>query len=251
MDTASLINYTLRIADNALILGHRLSEWCGHAPVLEQDIALANIALDQLGQARSLLQYAATLEGNGATEDTLAFFRNANQFRNALLVEQPNTDFAFTIVRQFFFDSYNYHFYTQLKSSADKMLAAIAEKSLKETRYHFDHASQWMLRFGDGTTESHTRAQTALNQLLPYCNEWFGDDETDEAAAESGLGLLNANLKTQWLSLVEPVITQATLALPKTTAFESSGKRGYHTEALSKLLADMQSVARQHPGAQW
>ena len=252
MDTDSLINYTLRIADNALILGHRLSEWCGHAPVLEQDIALANIALDQLGQARSLLQYAAILEGNGATEDTLAFFRNANQFRNVLLVEQPNTDFAFTIVRQFFFDSYNYHFYTQLKSSTDKMLAAIAEKSLKEVTYHLRYSSEWVIRLGDGTALSHQKIQSAIDELWMFSGELCMPDAVDLAAQEAGIGVDLAAIRALWQQNVSAVLSEATLQAPAADAWmQKGGKQGIHSEYLGYLLAEMQSVQRAYPGLEW
>ena len=246
------LNYTLRLADNALILGHRLSEWCGHGPVLEQDIALANLALDQLGQARSLLQYAATLQGDGATEDTLAFFRNTNQFQNVLLVEQPNEDFAFTIARQFFFDAFNYFLYQKLKESNDPTLAAIAEKSLKEVTYHLRYSSEWMIRLGDGTEVSHQKIQTAVTELWSYSGELCKADDTDIEAWKQGFGVNLDEIRPLWQEKVSTILAQATLEVPPADAWmQSGGKQGRHSEYLGYLLAEMQSVQRAYPGLEW
>jgi ring-1,2-phenylacetyl-CoA epoxidase subunit PaaC len=243
--------YVLRIADGSLILAQRLSECCGHGPALEPDIALTNVALDLLGQARLLLSHAGALEGAGRDEDALAYWRDASQFRNPSLCELPNGDFAQTCLRTFFYVAWQAQLWTALSASKDAALAAIAEKSSKETRYHCEHLAGWVVRLGDGTATSNERLQRALNYLLPYTNELFVDDDTDLAAAAAGIGPLPSSLNDAWTAQVQAVLAEATLKLPASTPFRSSGRRGQHSEAMDYVLAEMQSVARAHPGAQW
>ncbi|MFK8103216.1 MAG: 1,2-phenylacetyl-CoA epoxidase subunit PaaC [Saprospiraceae bacterium] len=247
----ALFDYTLRLGDNALILGHRLSEWCGRGPILEQDIAMTNIALDLIGQARSLLQYAGEIEGKGRTEDDLAFLRDISAYRNVLLVEQPNEDFAFTMVRQFFYDNYSFHFYTALLKSTDKTLAAIAEKSLKEVRYHLRYSSEWMIRLGDGTEESNQKMQKALNQMWMYQGELLTMNETDRALAAEGIGVDLEALKPAFDAKLAEILTEATLEMPTGTWMQKGGKEGKHSEHLGFILAEMQYLQRAHPGATW
>jgi ring-1,2-phenylacetyl-CoA epoxidase subunit PaaC len=243
-------DYILRLADNPLILGQRLAEWCGHAPVLEEDIALANIALDLIGQARLLLAHAAAAQGAG-DEDSLAFLRDVEAFRNVTLVELPNGDYAHTTVRNALFFAYQVEMWQRLSASSDAQLAAIAAKSLKEANYHWRHSADWLLRLGDGTEESHTRAQAALDELWRYSRELFVEDEIDRAAAQSKVGVLPSSLEAAWLARVQPVIAQATLTLPAATQFCSRGKFGLHSEHLGYLLAEMQFMQRAYPGAKW
>jgi ring-1,2-phenylacetyl-CoA epoxidase subunit PaaC len=247
----------LRLADNALIHAQRISEWCGHGPMLEEDIALANIGLDHLGQARMLLARAGQVEGKSRDEDDLAFWRDEHDFSNANLVELPNSstyglrDYAVTITKLYLHSQFMMLKWEQLLSSTDATVRAVANKAIKETRYHLEHAGQWMIRFGQGTTESKARAQSALNLIWRYTEELFADDAVDTQAAQAGLAGLNAPLKSPWLNQVQHLLNQAQLQLPPTTTFVSQGKQGKHTENLSHLLASMQSVARQHPGATW
>lgn len=267
------IRYLLRLADNALILSHRLSEWAGHGPILEEDIALSNIALDLLGQARLLYQHVAALEGGRGeagssptsasvrTEDHYAYWRDVGQFSNFTMLELPNSgvasagpadgDYAFTIVRNALYSHWALLAWQRLLGSNDAQLAAIAGKAVKETRYHVRHADDWMVRLGDGTLESHDRTQRALDSLVPYCNEWFSADALDARAADSGLGFDPAQLRADWEAAVRPVAQEATLQWPKASEFVSQGKQGVHGEHLGFLLAEMQSLARQHPGATW
>jgi len=246
-----LYNYTLQQADNCLILGQRLGEWCGHGPVLEQDIAMTNISLDLIGQARMLYQYAAEIQGEGKSEDDLAYLRDAWDFKNVLLVEQLNGDFAKTIVRQFLFDSFNCYFYEALKSSNDENLAAIAAKSHKEALYHLKWSGDWVLRLGDGTEESHERIQSALNALWSYSGEIVIPTEADQAGLETGFGVdLNA-IKTRRDSKVREVLEEATLTIPESTYSHSGGKEGKHTEYLGYILADLQFLQRAYPGNEW
>lgn len=255
------VEYVLRLGDSALVLGQRLSEWCGHGPVLEEDIAMANIALDLVGQARLLLTHAGKLEGRGRDEDRLAYFRDTAEFRNFTLLELPNSgvasmgaaagDYAVTIVRNALFSAYQCELWQALTQSADAELAAIAAKSLKEARYHFEHSSDWLVRLGDGTDESHARAQRALDTLWPYTNELFAADPVEEAVAASGIGVTSASLRDRWLARVLPVIDEATLTVPKDSAFCSTGRLGVHSEHLGFMLAEMQSLARAHPDARW
>jgi ring-1,2-phenylacetyl-CoA epoxidase subunit PaaC len=247
----------LSLADEALIHSQRISEWCGHGPILEEDLALGNVALDYLGQARLLFGEVSRREGKSRDEDDLAYFRNENEFLNSSLVELPNSsefgerDYAMTIAKLFLHSSYMLLKWRALQQSSDRSLSAIASKSLKECTYHFDHAQQWVLRFGDGTDESHSRIQGALNYLLPYTNEWFHDFPLDLAAFEKGISPLPSSLQQAWLSHISTIINEAGLKLPDQVKFLSRGKEGYHSESLSLLLAEMQSLARQHPGANW
>jgi ring-1,2-phenylacetyl-CoA epoxidase subunit PaaC len=246
--------FLLRMADDRLILGHRLSEWSGHAPILEEDIALSNIALDLLGQATALLKLAGEREGKGRTEDTLAYFRDAVEFRNALLVELPKGDFATTIVRQFLFDAWDVLVCEALAASAHAELGGIAAKALKEARYHLRHSAEWMRMLGDGTAESHERAQRALDQLWPYTMELFGADDVDRALVAERIGADFAALEPRWRETVTGVLVEATLATPADATGRlvgSGGRLGRHTEHLGHLLAEMQIVARSHPGATW
>ncbi len=246
-----LLNYTLQIADNALILGHRLSEWCGHGPVLEQDIALTNIALDLIGQARSLYQYTAQIEGNGKTEDDFAYLRIGTQYKNLLLVEQPNGHFGTTIVRQFLFDAYHFAFYQELLKSKDKTLAAIAEKSLKEVTYHLRFSSEWMIRLGDGTEESHLKMQTSLDDLWVYTGALFEESEVDTEALNTGFGVDLSIVKNYWDQKVTEILNLATLKRPTSTWTQRGGKQGRHSEHLGYILAEMQYLQRTYPGQAW
>jgi ring-1,2-phenylacetyl-CoA epoxidase subunit PaaC len=247
----ALFEYLLRLGDDRLVLGHRLSEWCGHAPILEEDIALANIALDLIGQANLLLKLAGEVEGKGRSEDALAYFREAIEFRNVLMAELPNGDFAFTIVRQFLYGVAAYYHLEVIQRSTHPDLAGIAAKALKETRYHVRHAGEWVLKLGDGTEESHRRAQDALDALWRYSGELFMADRTDESLARAGLAPDLAALEPKWRAQVTDVVTRATLAIPEAGYMQRGGRQGRHTEHLGRMLSEMQIVARSHPGAQW
>jgi ring-1,2-phenylacetyl-CoA epoxidase subunit PaaC len=261
MDKTAHVEYLLRLADNAMVLSQRLSEWCGHGPVLEEDLALTNTALDLLGQARLLYQHAGQLQGQGRTEDGFAYFRDVPEFRNFTMLELPNGgvasagaadgDYAFTVARNALFAAWAVVLWERLQASSDAQLAAIAAKSLKESRYHLRHAGDWLVRFGDGTDESHRRAQRALDALLPYTNEWFHGDALDAAAAEAGLGPACESLREPWLATIRPIVEQATLRWSAESRFRSGGKSGLHSEHLGFLLAEMQSLARAHPTATW
>ena len=243
--------YLLRLADDRLVLGHRLSEWCGHAPILEEDIALANIALDLIGQATALLDLAAAREGRGRTADALAYFRDARDYRNLQLVELPNGDFAVTIVRQLLFDVYDHAVLGALSHSPDAELAGIAGKAVKESRYHLRHSAEWVVKLGDGTAESHRRAQAALDDLWRFTGEPFLADDLDRQLAAAGLAPDPALLRDGWLARVTEVAAAATLRVPEDRSVARGGRHGLHTEHLGHMLAEMQSVARAHPGAEW
>ena len=243
--------YLLRLADDRLVLGHRLSEWCGHAPILEEDIALANVALDLIGQAVALLDLAAAREGKGRTADDLAYFRDAREYRNLQLAELPNGDFAVTIVRQLLFDAYDAALLDALRASADAELGAIAAKALKECRYHLRHSAEWVVKLGDGTAESRRRAQDALDELWRFTGEPFLADDLDRELAAQGVAPDPASLREAWERTVRDVVAAATLALPDVRPVARGGRQGLHTEFLGHGLAEMQSVARAHPGAQW
>ena len=245
-----LVEYCLRLGDDLLVLGHRLSEWCGHGPILEEDIALSNIALDCVGQANNLLALAAEIKG-GTTADELAYFREAVEYRNCLLVEQPNGDFAETMIRQFFFDAYSHLLFNRLKFSTHLTLAGIAQKAVKETEYHLRHSSQWILRLGDGTEESHLRTQRAADNLWRFTSELFQSDETESLLAEAGVCVKSDTLKSEWLRIVTDVLTRATLSVPSESVPTLSGRKGRHTEHLGHMLAEMQILARSFPGATW
>jgi ring-1,2-phenylacetyl-CoA epoxidase subunit PaaC len=246
-----LFEYLLRLGDDRLVLGHRLSEWCGHAPILEEDIALANMALDLIGQANHLLKLAGEVEGAGRDQDALAYFREAIEFRNALIMELPRGDFAFTIARQFLVSLYSVLQMERLAASLHPQLAGIAAKAHKEARYHLRHSADWLLKLGDGTAESHQRLQRALQELWPYTGELFEADELELRLAESGVAVDPATLRERWLAEASRLIEVATLALPAGTFMQSGGRRGRHTEHLGHMLAEMQIVARSFPGAQW
>ena len=241
----------LQLGDNTLILAQRISEWCGHGPVLEQDIALTNIALDLLGQTRMYLSYAAELLNDGRTEDDLAFLRDAPQFRNIQLVEQPNTDFGYTLARQFFFDVWHFYYVTELKQSKEVRLQEIAEKAIKEITYHLRFSSEWVIRLGDGTEESHERMQNAVNDLWMYTGEMCIPNETDIAAAKAGIAPDLAAILPKWKAKVIEVLTSATLTVPADIWMQRGGKNGVHTEHLGFILAEMQHLQRAYPGSQW
>jgi ring-1,2-phenylacetyl-CoA epoxidase subunit PaaC len=245
------LEYLLRLADSSLILGQRLGEWCGHGPVLEEDLALANIALDLVGQARLLYTRAGALEGRGRGEDALAMRRDAGEFRNLTLLELPNGDYGQTTLRNFLFSAYQVPLWQRLQASADAELAAIAAKSLKEASYHLDHARQWTLRLGDGTEESHGRMQRALDLLWPYTAEMFAVDGVEEAVAKDGIGVRSDSFEEAWRSDVEGTLGEATLTLPATTKFLSTGKLGRHSEHLGYVLAEMQFLQRAYPDQHW
>ena len=246
-----VVEYLLRLGDDRLVLGHRLSEWCGHAPILEEDIALANIALDLVGQAAALLKLAGELEGKGRTEDALAYLRDAVEFRNALLVEQPNGDFAATIVRQFLFDAYDVLVLDAVARGAHERLAGIAAKALKEAIYHRRHSAEWVIMLGDGTQESHARAQRALDELWRFAGELFAPDDVDRRLAGDGIGADLEALAPRWRADIEQVVRTATLARPADGPTARGGRGGRHTEHLGRMLAEMQILPRSHPGAQW
>ena len=245
------LEYVLRIADSSLILGHRLSEWCGHGPVLEEDIALTNVALDLIGQARSLYAYAGALESKGRGEDQFAFERNESEFRNVTIVELPNGDYGFTIMRNFLFTTFQRELWTELQGSAEAPLSEIARKSLTETRYHVQHASDWVIRLGDGTDASHARMQRALDALWPYTAEFFSSSAVDDAASGHRIGPAWSTLESRWLSVVRPVLDVATLQIPARTSFLSRGKEGVYGEHLTSLLAEMQYLQRAYPNCDW
>jgi ring-1,2-phenylacetyl-CoA epoxidase subunit PaaC len=246
-----LFEYLLRLGDDRLVLGHRMSEWCGHGPILEEDIALSNIALDLVGHATSLLALAGTVEGNGRNEDALAYFRDGVQFRNVLMVELPNGDFGFTIVRQFLFDAYSVLLLDALSRAGDERVAAIAAKCLKEDKYHLRHSSEWVVRLGDGTDESKARVQSALDELWRYTGELFAHDAVDDAVAALGLVVDHDGIQSRWRTMVADVVQRATLTLPADGAMRRGGRSGKHTEHLGHMLSEMQIVARSHPGATW
>ena len=243
--------YVLRLADTNLVLAQRLGEWVGHAPALEEDLGLANVALDLLGQARLLLAHVGALEGRGRGEDDLAYLREESEYLNLTLVEQPNGDFGDTIARQFLYDAWQLGLYEGLVQSNDATLAAVAGKGLREAAYHLRYSGGWLVRLGDGTPESHARAARSLAKLWPYTNELFDDDDVDRASAAAGVGLLPSTLEPAWSRRVDETLSRATLPRPERAAFGWYGKQGRHSEHLGYLLAEMQSLHRAHPGATW
>jgi ring-1,2-phenylacetyl-CoA epoxidase subunit PaaC len=243
--------YLLRLGDNDLILGHRLSEWCGHGPVLEEDIALSNIALDLIGQATLWLGHAAGIEGAGRNADELAYKRDVLDWRNTMLVEQPNGDFAVTIARQFLFDCHHHALLEALIKAGDRDITAIAAKALKEVAYHRRHSGEWLIRLGDGTEESHDRAQAALDQLWGYTHELFEPDEVDLAASALGVGIDPSTLKAPWNEMVNTVLDEATLRRPDDSWSVRGGRQGIHSEHLGFILAEMQFLPRAYPDARW
>ena len=250
-DVAARVEYVLRLGDTSLVLAQRLGEWVGHAPALEEDLGLGNLALDFIGQARLLLGLAGRLEGAGRGEDDLAFLREGEQFRNFTLAEQPNGDFAHSMVRQFFIDAYQVPLFEALSLSRDADIAAIAAKSLKEAQYHHRFSSHWLLRLGDGTAESHARAQAAVDALVRFTPEMFDADAVDRANLEAGIGADPKALHAAWHADVTALLTRATLILPPATGGAPQGKRGNHSEHLGYLLAEMQHLQRAYPGAKW
>jgi len=247
----ALFGYLLRLGDDRLVLGHRLSEWCGHGPILEEDIAMTNLALDLIGHATMFLSLAGEVEGAGQDADALAYWRDEHAFRNLELCELPNGDFAFTMMRQFLFDAWSVPLLEALTRSAEPRLAAIAAKALKETRYHLRHSSEWICRLGDGTEESHRRAQEALDELWPWTGGLEYQDETDRALQARGIAPNPAELLSSWRGLTREVLTRATLLVPDGPMRMTGGRFGRHTEHLGHMLAEMQIVARSHPGAEW
>ena len=256
------IDYLLHLADNAIVLGQRNAEWCGHGPILEEDLALANNALDLIGQARLIYQYVAERHSDGSTEDTYAYFRDVPDFKNYTLLELPhhgplvgyaidNRDYAVTITRNFLYSAFMVLVWEKLQDSADAQLASIAAKSLKEARYHLRHAHDWLIRFGDGTDESHARAQAALDHLWPYTQEFWTHSDFEHAAAQAQVGVDTHSVREQWLAIVDATLAEATLQRPQDGGFVPTGKHGVHSEHLGFLLSEMQSLARAHPGATW
>jgi ring-1,2-phenylacetyl-CoA epoxidase subunit PaaC len=246
-----LFEYILRLGDDSLILGHRLSEWCGHGPILEEDIAMTNIALDLVGQATNLLNYAGEVEGKGRNGDDLAFLRFDREYKNVLLVEQPNGDFAMTMMRQFLFDTYRKMLFERLQQATDETLAAIAEKSLKETKYHLKHSSEWIIRMGDGTDESHTRVQNALNTLWRYSSELFYSDETDRLLLEQGVLPDMSSIQLDWNKYVNQVFEEAGITIPSNNWKHEGGRIGMHSEHLGYILAELQFMQRAYPNMEW
>jgi ring-1,2-phenylacetyl-CoA epoxidase subunit PaaC len=246
-----LLRYVLERADDALVLGHRLSEWCGHGPMMEEDMALSNMGLDLLGQARALYAYAAVVEGAGRTEDDYAYLRDERAYGNLLLVEQPNGDFAVTMVRQFLYAAFMTPYWQAMTASTDATLAAIAAKAQKESAYHLRHAGEWVIRLGDGTDESHARARQALDALWPFTGECFMPSAAERALAPSGVVVDPATLAAAWRETVSRVIAEATLTLPADTWMQRGGRDGRHSEHLGHLLAELQHLQRSHPGATW
>ena len=249
--SAALVEYLLRLGDDRLVLGHRNSEWCGHGPILEEDIALANIALDLVGEAQLFLNLAGATEGRGRDADALAYWRDEYQFRNVQLVELPPGDFAFTMIRQFLFSAWAHGQLEALSRSPHDDLAGIAAKALKENRYHVRHAGEWVVRLGDGTEESRRRSQAALDELWPWTVElWYGDD-VDRVLAAAGLAPDPEGLRPAYDALVAEVLSRATLTAPDRPMRMVGGRKGRHSESLGHMLAEMQIVARSHPGATW
>lgn len=247
----ALFNYLLRLADQHLILGHRLSELSSKGPTLEEDIACSNIALDLIGNANHLLQYAAEVENKNRTADDLAFLRPEREFYNTLLVEQPARDFAFVMVRQFFSDAFDLVYYTELQKSSDETLASIASKALKEIQYHYRHSSKWIIRLGDGTEESHSRLNTAVQELSRFTSELFEMNEVDTILINEKIACDLSKLKVTWTNKVNEVFQEANISMPTDVFMQNGSRKGIHTEHLGFLLAEMQHLHRAHPGAQW
>lgn len=251
-ELAPTVQYVLRLGDDALVLAQRLGEWSAKAPELEEDVALTNIALDLLGQARALLSYAGRLEDADRDEDALAFLRDERDWVNVQLVEQPGGDFADTIARQLFFSAYQYELYSRLVDSTDGTLAAVAAKAVKEVAYHRDHAAQWVVRLGDGTEVSHARMQAGLERMWPYVGELFDSDELERGLADQRIAVDSAMLRAPWQQFVDDVLAEATLSITEGVwTAPGGGRRGIHTESFGYLLAEMQHLHRSHPGARW
>ena len=247
----ALFRYAVRMGDNSLVLGHRLSEWCGHGPQLEEDIAQANIALDLIGQARNYLTYAGEVEGKGRSEDDLAYLRTDREYLNVLLTELPKGDYAQTIARSFLFDAFHLPLQQALTTSTDERLKGISEKAVKEVTYHLRHSSEWLIRFGDGTEESHSRVQTALDDLWRFTGELFIPDEAEELLAKAGIAPKLDDIKNEWSTTVDSVLKEATLERPADGWMATGGKKGVHSEHIGPMLAEMQTLQRTYPGVQW
>ena len=251
MDSDQLFKYVLSLGDDALIIAQRLSEWAYKAPFLEEDIALSNISLDMFGRANLFLEYAASIKNDGSTADDLAFKRNEREFTNCLMYEQPNGNFAVTMIRQFFLDSYNKLFLEQLTKSNNDQLSAIAKKSIKETNYHLRHSSKWILRLGDGTPESHTKAQSAINDLWMFTGELFEMNANEEEMEKQKIGVDRYGLKSDWDNTVDDIFKKSTLSRPEDGYMQTGGRQGIHTEHLGHMLSDMQYLQRSYPDAKW
>lgn len=249
--TNNLVQYIYGIADNSLILGQRLGELCGHGPSLETDIAMTNISLDLLGQVRSYYQYAAKLIGDGATEDTIAFLRKEREYKNVLLVEQPNTDFGYSITKQFLFDVYHLLLLEELQNSSDATLSAIAKKSIKEVSYHTRFSSDWIRRLGDGTEESHNRIQTAINDLWTFTDELFHQTDADKKMVSEKIGVDVTQLKALFYKKVSAILEESTLQTPDLKYFQKGGKNGIHSEHMGYILTEMQFMQRAYPNMNW
>ena len=251
IDRDVFATFLLRLADDHLILGHRLSEWCGHAPMLEEDLAMPNVALDLIGQARVLYDHAATIEGRGRSEDDLAFLRRERDYLNCLMAERPNGDFAHTMLRQFWFAAFMQPFWERARGSADATIAGIAAKAAKEVAYHIRHCGEWVIRLGDGTGESARRMAAAVEMLAPYLDELFETDAVSDAIAAAGIAPSPASLRADFEATVRPVFAEALLAMPDAAWPQSGGRRGRHTEHMGYLLAELQYMQRTYPGAVW
>jgi ring-1,2-phenylacetyl-CoA epoxidase subunit PaaC len=249
--SAAHVEYLLRRGDDALILGQRLSEWCGHSPFLEEDIAMANTALDHVGRARMLLTHAGSIEGRGRDEDALAYLRGEREFRNALICELPIGDYGFTLMRQYLLDAFHFHLFDALRTSQDAGLAAIAAKAVKESAYHVRRSADWIVRLGDGTEESHARVQAALDELWGYTGELFVTDEIEAAMTAQGIAPPLADIERVWRADVQALLSRATLTRPSGERKITGGRAGLHTEYLGHLLAEMQIVQRSYPGLAW
>ena len=245
------VTFLLRLADDHLILGHRLSEWCGHAPMLEEDLAMPNIALDLIGQARALYQYAGEVEGKGRSEDDLAYLRREREYLNCLMVERPNGDFAHTMLRQFYFAAFMHPFWERASASTDETLAGIAAKAVKEVSYHIRHCGEWVIRLGDGTEESAARMKAAVEALAPYVDELFETDAVSETVSQAGIAPTPASLRPSFDVTVQRVFTEAFLDMPETAWPQTGGRQGRHEEAMGYLLAELQHIQRTYPGAVW
>ena len=246
-----LYQYLLMLGDNSMILGHRLSELCGHGPSLETDIALTNHSLDLFGQVRSYFQYAAEIKGGDATEDSVAFLRFDKDYRNVILVEQPNKDFAYVIGRQFLFDAFHLPLLEQLQNSNDETIAAIAAKSIKESRYHLRFSSSWLKRLGDGTEESHQKMQAAIDHLFPFVHEFFAETEVEKEMKEMGIGADLKIVKEAFDKTIEEVFGEAKLAIPQTPPRQTNGKKGIHSEYMGHMLSELQFMQRAYPNMTW
>ena len=251
MNNKSLYNYLLMLGDNAMILGHRLSELCGHGPSLETDIALTNHSLDLFGQVRNYFQYAAEIKGGEMNEDKIAFLRYEHEYKNVLLVEQKNTDFAHVIARQYFFDAFHILLLNELKNSSDEQIAAIANKSIKEVKYHHRFSSEWVKRLGDGTKESHQKMQVAVDYLYPYLNELTEETELEKEMKEKGIGADLNKIRNQYFENTNALLNEATLNIPENIFSHSGGKKGIHSEHLGYVLADLQFMQRVYPNMEW